>query len=166
MFFLLRPVGRRDLSAGPEQKKKHHPGCFCFAPTPPIGRGRRSAIGSRRGAGAKKKNTLGGNFSFCSGPADRSRRPGGVVFFFCCGPARTGVVFYFWLRPRPDGHSLTVGWGDPFGKARVDFFCCGPAEPGEPITKNVWRTRLGLKRPGGATAKINTTSRQHHQLHN
>ena len=46
---------------------------------------------------------------------------GGVVFFFCCGPARTGVVFFFLLWPRPDAHSLTVGWGD-FGKARVVFF--------------------------------------------
>ena len=65
---------------------------------------------------------------------DASRRGG--VFFFCCGPARTGVVFFL-LWPRPDAHSLTVRWGD-FGKALVIFFCCGPAEPGEPITKNVW----------------------------
>ena len=49
-------------------------------------------------------------------------RRDGVFFFFCCGPARTGVVFFFFLLwPRPDAHSLTVGWGD-FGKARVVFF--------------------------------------------
>ena len=47
----------------------------------------------QKGATTKKKNTL----------------------------ARTGVVFFFLLWPRPDAHSLTVGWGD-FGKARVVFF--------------------------------------------
>ena len=31
------------------------------------------------------------------------------------------MVFFFLLWPRPDAHSLTVGWGD-FGKARVVFF--------------------------------------------
>ena len=68
-YFFLRPVGRRDLSAGPE-KKKHHPGCCVFAPAGlllPL---------PFAGAGAKKNNTLGGVF-FCSGPAERSRRPTG-----------------------------------------------------------------------------------------
>ena len=46
--------------------------------------------------------------------------PPGWCFLFCCGPARTGVVFFVLLWPRPDAHSLTVGWGD-FGKARVVF---------------------------------------------
>ena len=216
-FFLLRSVGRRNLSAGPEQKKNTTQGVFFFAPAPGKGRGRRSprwapargqskkkntqgvsfffccGPGERqgkekprwapaRGAKAKKKTPprvfffcsgpgerqgkeLGGIFFFCSGPVpargfsfpclspgpeqkkntlgggfvfaaaprgrslthcgpgcggDASPSPGGV-FFFCCGPARTGVVFFFSLRPRPDAHSLTVGWGD-FGKARVVFF--------------------------------------------
>ena len=102
-FFLLRSVGRRDLSAGPEQKKKHHPGCFFFAPAP---RGR--------------------SLTHC-GPGWRCLPLGGVVFvfllrggagpgwcfFFCCGPARTlthslwaGAISarpgwcFFLLRPR------------------------------------------------------------------
>ena len=85
-FFLLRSVGRRDLSAGPEQKKtpprvfffcsgpgerqekekpragtgpeqkkKHHPGCSFFAAAPAKGKGRRSPVGRRHGARAKKK---------------------------------------------------------------------------------------------------------------
>ena len=218
--FLLRSVGRSDLSAGPEQKKKHHPGCvfFCSGPgerqgkekprwapargqskkkTPPrvfeffcCGPGERQGkekpVGRRHGARAKKnttqgvffflrprvkagegeapargqskkktppargfsfpglspgpepkKNTLGGVLFFAAAPRGRSLThcgPGwrclplaGVFFFFCCGPARTRVVFVFLLWPRPDAHSLTVGWGD-FGKARVVFFfCCGPA---------------------------------------
>ena len=260
--FLLRSVGRRDLSAGPEQKKKkHHPGCFFFAPAPGKGKGRRSPVGRRHGARAKKNTTQ--VFFFCSGPGERQgkekprwapgvlfffalapcrrptglllplpfpgagankktpgwcffflalapcRRPTGlllplpfaraaakkktpwvvfffllwpragtglllplpfpgagakkktpwVVIFFCCGPARTlthslrawvamppprrggvcfffaagrgrtGVVFFFLLWPRPDAHSLTVGWGD-FGKARVVFFFFAAAPPG------------------------------------
>ena len=31
------------------------------------------------------------------------------------------MVFFFLLWPRPDAHSLTVGWGD-FGKVRGVFF--------------------------------------------
>ena len=56
--------------------------------------------------------------------------PAGVVLLFCCGPTRTGVVFFFFLLcPRPDAHSLTVGWGD-FGKARVvSFFAAAPPNP-------------------------------------
>ena len=83
------------------------------------------------GAAAKKKTPRGGVFFFAAAPRGRSLThcgPGwclplaGVVFFFfCCGPARTGVVFFFLLWPRPDAHSLTVGWGD-FGKVRGVFF--------------------------------------------
>ena len=124
-----RPFG------GARAKKKHHAGCFFFAlapcrhgasPSPAFPRGR------------SKKNTLGGVFFFAAAPRGRSLTHcgigwrclplAGVVFlFFCCGPARTGVVFFFLLWARPGAHSLTVGWGD-FGKARVVFFfCCGPA---------------------------------------
>ena len=87
---------------------------------------------------------------------DASRR-GGVFFFLLRPRPDRGGVFIFLLWPRPEAHSLTVAWGD-FGKARVFFFfCCRPAEPGEPITKNVWCTTSGLKRPGGATAKKTTS---------
>ena len=109
VFFLLRSVGRRDLSAGPEQKKKHHPGCFFFCSGPGKGKGRRSPVGSRHGARAKK-NTTQGVFFLLRPPKGKGRRspvgsrhakkktpsPGQSkkktptrVFFFCCGPART-----------------------------------------------------------------------------
>ena len=105
-FFLLRPrrkarEGEAPFGAGtgPEQKKKHHPGCFLF----------------------------------CSGPGERQGKekprwaPGCFFFFFAAAPPGPGWCFFFLLWPRPDAHSLTVGWGD-FGKARVVFFfCCGPA---------------------------------------
>ena len=55
-------------------------------------------------------------------------------------------MFFFLLWPRPDAHSLTVGWGD-FGKAGwCFFFCCGPAGS----------FLVSLKRPGGAAAKKKT----------
>ena len=83
------------------------------------------------GAAAKKKNTTGRCFFFCCGPArtlTHSLRAGGaspsagvVFFFFAAAPPGPGWVFFFLLWPRPDAHSLTVGWGD-FGKARVVFF--------------------------------------------
>ena len=83
------------------------------------------------GAGAKKKHP--GWCFFCSGPARTLThslrawvampppRRGGAFFFAAAPPGPTGVVFFFLLWPRPDAHSLTVGWGD-FGKARVVFF--------------------------------------------
>ena len=155
-FFLLRSVGRRDLSAGPEQTKKTPPRVFFFCSGPGERQGKekpRAGTGpgwcfffcsgpvpAPNGASpspafprgrSKKNNTLGGVFFFAAAPRGRSLThcgPGwrclpiaGVVFaFFAAGRGRTGVVFFFLLWPRPDAHSLTVGWGD-FGKARVVF---------------------------------------------
>ena len=87
----------------------------------------------------QKKNTLGGVFFFAAAPRGRSRThcgPGwrclplaGAVFFFAAAPPGPGWCFFFLLWPRPDAHSLTVGWGD-FGKARVVFFFFAAAPPG------------------------------------
>ena len=125
--------------AGAAAKKKHPGWCFFFALAPcrrPTGLLLPLPFA---GAAAKKKtNTLGGVFFFCCGPArtlTHSLRawvamppPRRVVFFFvAAAPPGPGWCFFFLLWPRPDAHSLTVGWGD-FGKARVVlFFCCGPA---------------------------------------
>ena len=141
-FFLLWPRAGAQrgfsfpcLSPGPQQKKTP---CFFFFALAPCRHGASPSPAFPRGR-SKKKNTLGGVVSLLRPRADAhsltaglggdaSPSPGWCFFFFCCGPARTGVVFfYFLLWPRPDAHSLTVGWGD-FGKARVVFlFCCGPA---------------------------------------
>ena len=148
VFFLLRSVGRRDLSAGPEQKKKHHPGCFFFLLRP------------RGKAGEGEARCWPGCF-FCCGPffARAPRHwflenfllsaPGvqSVVFFVALrwaprpfGGARAKkktpwVVFFFLLRPRADAHSLTAGLGgdaSPSPGWCLLFFCCGaaPAGPG------------------------------------
>ena len=127
-FFVVAPfcscpaslVSRNFFAVGPGCAK-----CFFFvalrwAPRP-------------FGGARAKKNTTQGVFFFCCGPARTLThslrawvampppRRGGVCFF-AAGRGRTGVVFFFFLLwPRPDAHSLTVGWGD-FGKARVVFF--------------------------------------------
>ena len=141
-FFLLWPRAGTQrgfslpcLSPGPQPKKK--PGwCFFFLLWPRAGTGLLLPL-PFPGAGAKKKTPW--VVFFCCGPARTLThslrawvampppRRGGVFFLLRPRPDRGGVFFFFLLWPRPDAHSLTVGWGD-FGKARVVFFfCCGPA---------------------------------------
>ena len=112
-FFCSGPVPARGfsfpcLSPGPEQKKKHqHPGwCvfFCCGPA-------RTLTHSLRAWVAMPPPRRSGVFSFAAAPP---------------GP---GWCFFFLLWPRPDAHSLTVGWGD-FGKARVVFCFFAAAPPG------------------------------------
>ena len=140
-FFAVAPPGRSLTHCGLGRFRQGSGGVFFFCCGPA-----RSFLDSlkRPGGAAAKKKPRGGVFFFAAAPRGRSLThcgPGwclplaGVVFFFfaaappgpgwcfffCCGPARTGVVFFFLLWPRPDAHSLTVGWGD-FGKVRVVFF--------------------------------------------
>ena len=179
-FFLLRSVGRRDLSAGPEQKKKKTPPRFFFCSGPGERQGKeKPRAGAQRGFSfpclspgpeQKKRNTLGGVFFFAAAPRGRSLThcgPGwrclplaGVVFvFFAAAPPGPGWCFFFLLWPRPDAHSLTVGWGDFFKARVVLLFLLRPRRVFLDNKKIVWGTTSGLKRPGGATAKKkNTTS--------
>ena len=143
LFFCCAPLGAATFRRG-QSKKKHHPGCFFFGSGP----GERLKPRCRHGASpspafprgrSKKKNTLGGVFFLLRPRADAHSLTAGLggdaspspgwCFFFCCGPARTKLVFFFLLWLRPDAHSLTVGWGD-FGKARVVFFFFAAAPPG------------------------------------
>ena len=76
-FFFCSGPGERQgkekprAGTGPEQKKEHHPGCFFFflAAAPAKGKRRRSPVGRRHGARAKK--TPPRCFFFCSGPGER-----------------------------------------------------------------------------------------------
>ena len=93
-----RPFG------GARAKKKHHPGCFFFAPAPGKGKGRRSPVGSRHGARAKKQ------------PPPR------VFFFFCCGPGeRQGKEKPRWKPARGQSKKKKHQPG-------CFFFCSGPGE--------------------------------------
>ena len=92
------------LSPGPEQQKKLPGWCFFFAAAP---RGR--------------------SLTHC-GPAWRCLPLAGVVFFFRCGPARTGVVFFVFFAVAPPACSLThCGLGRFRQGPGGVFFCCGPA---------------------------------------
>ena len=95
---------------------------------------------TRRGHNKKKtktKNTTGRCFFFAAAPRGRSLThcgPGwclplaGVVFFFCCGPARTGVVFFFFFAVAPPRRSLTHCGLGRFrqGSGGVFFFAVAP----------------------------------------
>ena len=142
-FFLLRSVGRRDLSAGPEQKKKH-PGwsCFllwpgwCFFCSGPAERSRRPTERNKKThfahPGPTAKNFLETNdagradaHSLTAGLGGDASPSPGWFFFFCCGPARTGGVFF---AVAPPGRSLThCGLGRFRQGPGGVFFCCGPA---------------------------------------
>ena len=81
LFFLLRPRGKAregeaplEAGTGPEQKKKHHPGCFFFC----CGPGERQGKEKPRWKPARGSLTHGGLGRFRQGP--------GGVFFFAAAP--------------------------------------------------------------------------------
>ena len=138
VFFLLRSVGRRDLSAGPEQKKKTPPRVFFFAPAPGKGKGRRSPVGRRHGARAKKKTPP-------------------RVFFFCCGPGeRQGKEKPRWAPARGQSKKKNTTQGDffllrPRGKAGE-----GEAPLGAGTGPELTGLLLPLPFPGAGAKKKNT----------
>ena len=97
-FFLLRSVGRRDLLAGPEQKKKNTTqGAFFFCCGPGERQGKEKPRWKpARGQSKNKKKHHPGCFFFAAAPRGRSRTHGGLGRFRQ-GP---GGVFFCLLRPR------------------------------------------------------------------
>ena len=124
-----RPFG------GARAKRKHHPGCFFFAPAP--GKGRGSA-----GTGPEQKKTprrvfffllrpradahsltvgLGGDASARRGHS-KKKNPGGVFFFLLRSRATLTHSLRAWVAmPRPGG--ATAKNKTP---RVVFFFCCAP----------------------------------------
>ena len=158
VVFLLRSVGRRDLSAGPEQKKKNTTqGVFFFAPATGKGRGRRSPVGRRHGARAKKKTPPGVFFFFAAAPGKgKGRRspvghrhgarakkkppvPARGFSFPCLSPGpeqkekHPGWCFFF-VAAAPRGRSLThcgPGWRClPLAGVVFLFFAAGRGRTG------------------------------------
>ena len=155
-FFLLRSVGRRDLSAGPEQKKKKTPPrVFFFAPAPD-------------GARAKKKHHPGCLF-FAAAPRGRSLTHcgpgwrclplGGVVFFFAAAPPGPGWCFFFCCGPaRTLTHSRWAG-AISARPGWCFFFCCGPRRVFLDNNKKCLGYYIGSKKTRrGHSKKKNTTS--------
>ena len=159
VFFLLRSVGRRDLSAGPEQKKKNTTQGVFFL-LRPRGKAREgeAPLGAGTGPEQKKKHHPGCFFLLRprrkaregEAPAAKKKNTLGGVFFFALAPCRrTGLLLplpfagaeqkkkhpgwcFFLLRPRADAHSLTAGLGGDASPSPgwCFFFCCGPARCG------------------------------------
>ena len=109
----------------------------------------------------------GGVFVFAAAPRGRSlthcgpgRRclPPGWCSFFAAAPPGPGWCFFFLLWPRPDAHSLTVGWGD-FGKALVFFFfLLRPRRTRRANNKKCLVYYIGSKKTRRGHSKKNTTS--------
>ena len=191
--------------AGAAAKKKKHPGwCFFFCSGPvPASNGASPSLAFRRGRSKKKKNTLGGVFFFALAPcrlltglllplpfagAAAKKKTPWVVFFFCCGPARTlthslrawvamppprrGGVFFFAAAPpgpgwcffffavAPPGRSLTHGGLGRFrqGPGGV-FFLLRPRRVFLDNSKKCLGYYIGSKKTRrGHSKKKNTTS--------
>ena len=118
--FLLRSVGRRDLSAGPEQKTNITQGVFFFAPAPK-GRGRRSPVGRRHGARARKecyfalapcRRPTGLLLPLPFGAGAKKEKTPWVVFFFCSGPV-----------PAPNGASPSLAFCRGHSKKKHPGWC-------------------------------------------
>ena len=163
-FFLLRSVGRRDLSAGPEQKTIF----FCSGPgerqgkekprwKPARGQSKKKTppkkkdfllwprAGAQRGfslpRGRSKKNTLGGVF-FCSGPVPASNGASPSLAF------RRGrskkktpwVVFFFCSGPVPASNGASPSLAFRRGRSKkktpwvVFFFLLRPRADAHSLT--------------------------------
>ena len=155
VFLLLRSVGRRALSAGPEQKKKTPPRVFFFCSGPGERQGKEkprwAPARGQRGcfffllwprAGAQR------GFSFpclSPGPEQKKKTPW-VVFFFCCGPARmlTHSLRAWVAMPPPRRSGVFSFAAAPPGPGWCFFFCCGPART---LTHSLWAGAISA-RPG------------------
>ena len=101
VFFWLRSVGRRDLSAGPDKKNTPPSVIHFFAPAPGKGRGRRSPVGRRHRARAKKNTTLGFFLLRLRGKAGEGEAPLGAGTEPEQKKKNTTSGFsFFLLRPR------------------------------------------------------------------
>ena len=131
-FFLLRSVGRREISAGPEHKKKTPPRVFFFL-LRPRGKAREGEAPLEAGTGPEQKKTPPRVFFFLLRPRRKAREgeaplEAGTgleqkktptrVFFFCSGPGeRQGKE-----KPRGPGARL---WPRA-GFQRFSFPCLSP----------------------------------------
>ena len=136
-FFLLRPRRKAregeaplgDLSAGPEQKRKHHPGCVFFCSGPGERQGKEKPRWAQARGQSKKRHLLWPRagaqqgFSFpCLSPGPEQKKSPWVVFFFA--------------RPRrkvaaPNGASPSLAFRRGRSKKKTPwvvflFFCSGP----------------------------------------
>ena len=151
-FLLLRSVGRRDLSAGPEQKQNTTQGCFFLLR--PRGKAGEGEAPCRRPTGlllalpfprtGAKKKTPGWCF-FCSGPVpapngaspslafrrgrSQKKKHPGWCSFFCSGPVPARGFSFPCLSPGPEQKKKnTPGWcfffaAAPRGRSLTH---CGP----------------------------------------
>ena len=170
VFFLLWPRAGAQRgfsfpcrSRGRSKKKKHPGWCFVFCSGPvPASNGASPSLAFRRGRSQKKKNSLGGvffllwpragaqrGFSFpCLSPEPEQKKTPWVVFFFCCGPARTLThSLRAWVAMPPPRRGGVFFFAAGRGRTGVVFFFFAVAPPGRSLTHGgLGRFRQG---PGG-----------------
>ena len=145
-FFLLSSPGVQSVSfVAPRwaprpfggAREKNTPPRFFFAPAPAKGRGRRSPVGRRHGARAKKRHP-------------------GWCFFFCSGsvPAPNGASSLACLSPRGRSKKNTP-WVVCF------FFGSGPAERSRRPTRRYKKTHFA--HPGTTAKQIRETNDTWHE---
>ena len=141
-FFVAPRWAPRPFGGARTKKKAHHPGCVFFAPAPRRKAGqRRSPVGRRHGARAKKKNTTQGVF-FLLWPRAGAQRG----FSFPClspGPEqkKTWVVcFFLWPRRKVAA---------PNGAQQKKHF----AHPGTTAKKNLETNDTGHEQKGATKKK-------------
>ena len=127
---------------GQSKKKKHHPGyCFLLRPQGKAGEGE-APLGAGTGL-VPAPNGASPSPAFPRGRSKKKKQPG-----WC----------FFLLRPRADAHSLTAGLGgDLSWPGWCSFFCCGPARtgvvfifccgPARTLTHSLWAGAISA-RPG------------------
>ena len=130
-FFLLRSVGRRDLSAGPEQKKTPPRVFFFFCSGPGERQGKEKprwapARGFSLSPGPEQKKKHHAHSLTAGLGGDASPSPRGVFFFFAAAPPGPGWCFFFAVAP--PGRSLTHCGLGRFrqGPGGVFFFAAAP----------------------------------------
>ena len=136
VFFLLRPRGKAregeaplGAGTGPEQKKKHHPGCVFFCSLP----------GERQGKEKPRWAPARWCFFFCSGPvpAPKGASPSPAFPRGRSKKKHLGGVFFFALAPcrRPTGLLLPLPFAGAAAKKKklpgwCFFFALAPCRHG------------------------------------
>ena len=120
VFFCCAPLGAATFRRG--KKKNTTQGVFFFAPAPGKGKGRRSPVGRRHGARAKKKHHPGCFFAAAPAKSKRRRSPVGRRHGARAKKKTPPRVFFFLLRPRGKAGEGEAPLGAGTGPEQKVFF--------------------------------------------
>ena len=148
-FFLLRSVGRGDLSAGPEQKKNSTQGVFFFCSGPGERQGKEKPRW-KPARGQSKKKHHPGCFFFAAAPAKGKGRRSPVGSRHGARAKKPGCFFFAPAPGKGRGRRSPVGRRHGARAKSLFFFCSGPvpAPNGASSSPAFPRGRSKKKHPG------------------